>query len=198
MKLFSGECPRTSIMRHQNWFRWWLGAVRQAMTLRHCWPISMSPYGVTRSQWVKALRLQQNCCNKMAVILQTFHLNFPDLHFDLNFTLSIKSTLVHWMAWCHAGRQQAIMWTNDVLVYWGASLSLDELTLHCQSDLSCFQIREMLLHESMCEQFRRYSFLRIISGYCSRHQIHSLPLWNHCQLLSPQDGPLYTTCKCIN
>ena len=29
MKLFSGECHKTSLMKSQNWFSQWLGAIRQ-------------------------------------------------------------------------------------------------------------------------------------------------------------------------
>ena len=51
-KLLSDKCHSTSIMRSQHWLRWWPGAIRQqAITW---WPRSMSPYGVTGPQWVKA------------------------------------------------------------------------------------------------------------------------------------------------
>ena len=54
VKLPSGECHRTSLMISQHWFRYWLSTVRQQAIhyLSQCWLRSLSPYGVTRPQWV--------------------------------------------------------------------------------------------------------------------------------------------------
>ena len=62
VKLLSGECHRTSLIRSQHWLRCsWLGAVCGQATshyLSQCWPRSMLSHGITtctstsRPQWV--------------------------------------------------------------------------------------------------------------------------------------------------
>ena len=53
VKLPLWGCHWTSLMIGQHWFRQWLGAVRQqAIYLSQCWPSSMSPYVITRPQYV--------------------------------------------------------------------------------------------------------------------------------------------------
>ena len=42
VKLLSGECPRTSVMISQHWFRWWLSAVRHCHCLSQCDPFRCS------------------------------------------------------------------------------------------------------------------------------------------------------------
>ena len=55
VKLLSGECHRTSQWRNQHLFRWWLGAVRRRLiTWANVHP-DLSPYCVTRPQWVNSL-----------------------------------------------------------------------------------------------------------------------------------------------
>ena len=53
VKLPSGDCHWTSLMTSQHWQV--MACCRQATShyLNQCWPRSVSPYGVTRPQWVK-------------------------------------------------------------------------------------------------------------------------------------------------
>ena len=48
--LLAGECHGTHLIASQHWFRC---GEATSHYLNQCWPRSMSPYGMTRSQWVK-------------------------------------------------------------------------------------------------------------------------------------------------
>ena len=50
MMMSSDECHAIGLMISQHWFRQWLGAIRHYLS--QSWPRSMSPYGITRLQWV--------------------------------------------------------------------------------------------------------------------------------------------------
>ena len=101
-----------------------------------CWPRSLSPYGVTRGQWVNTLRLRQNGrpipdhifnCMKMKKNPLRFHWRlFPRVQFTIfqhwSFIGSDNGLAPRW--------RQAIIWTNDGQGWWCiyASLDLNELT----------------------------------------------------------------------
>ena len=61
---------------------------RQATShyLSHCWPRSLSPYGVTRPYWVNTLRLRQNGCRFADD-------NFKHIFLNENVMISIKISL---------------------------------------------------------------------------------------------------------
>ena len=80
--------------------------------LSQCWPRSLSPYGVTRSQWVKSNRWGQN---KKEPLSCRWHFGmhlceWKSWYFDLNFTevcpngpVDNKPTLIQKIAWCQTG-----------------------------------------------------------------------------------------------
>ena len=55
VKLPSDECNLILLLISQHWFRIIMALCRKATSqhLSQCWPRPMSPYGVTRPQWVK-------------------------------------------------------------------------------------------------------------------------------------------------
>ena len=53
LKMFSDECHWSLIMMSQHWFRQLLGAVRQQAIVWANVDPDLSPYGVTKTQWVK-------------------------------------------------------------------------------------------------------------------------------------------------
>ena len=108
--------------------------------LSQCWPRSLSPYGVTRPQWVNTLRPKQNR-HLIAVILKVFSW-MKIIIFRLKFLWSLSKSvhLIHFwvsialgycflqkaIAWAKKARQhQAITstWTNvdfsSVRLIWG-------------------------------------------------------------------------------
>ena len=93
---------------------------RQATShyLSQCWPSSMSPYGVTRAQWVNQNRHFQSgkciwnvICKMVAIRWWHFHIHFLEwqwLYVDENFTEvcsweSSWSTLIQVMVWHQTG-----------------------------------------------------------------------------------------------
>ena len=52
--------------------------------LSQCWPRSLSPYGVTRPQWVKSSLPQQNGCHFADNIFRCILVNGKHLYFDCN------------------------------------------------------------------------------------------------------------------
>ena len=81
---------------------------RQATShyLSQCWPRPMSPYGITRPQWVNTLKLRQSGCHFTDDILKCIFFNevvFISIKISLNFILkgpiSNIPALVEILAW---------------------------------------------------------------------------------------------------
>ena len=66
-----------------------------------CWPRSLSPYGVTRPQWVNTLPPQQLMA-KASLVKSPWD--------SCNWALNAKSTLVQVIVWCH--QAQTITWAK--------------------------------------------------------------------------------------
>ena len=80
---------RSPIDNKQHWFRWWLGA-EQATShcLSQCWPRSLSPYGVTRPQWVN----QQSSTRVNSLAPERCGSNFTSVVFKCILHMDILST----------------------------------------------------------------------------------------------------------
>ena len=110
---------------------------RQATShyLSQCWPSSMSPYGITRPQWVNSSPPGQNGRHFAGNIFRCIFVNEK-------FCILIQISLKFVPKWQYVSiglgnglapnRRQAITWTNDDLVHWCIYVALggDELT-HC-------------------------------------------------------------------
>ena len=73
---------------------------RQATShyLSQCWPRSVSPYGVTRAQWVNLVNVRQNTCNRLSIGIDVF----------LRVEHLIKLSTLSVLHICHC-------WTLDIL-----------------------------------------------------------------------------------
>ena len=97
--------------------------------LRQCWPRSLSPYGVTRPQWVNSSTL-----NKITPILQDTFPKHAHEYFMFLIFIEISSKCVWLMAcqrcfrYCRGdARQQAITRNNDDQEPWRHMASLDQV-----------------------------------------------------------------------
>ena len=72
MKLFSGGCQSTKFIS-QHWFMAWC-CQATSHYLSQCWPSSLSPHGVTRTQWVNSLA--PGICGNFKSVMDEIHDNF--------------------------------------------------------------------------------------------------------------------------
>ena len=84
--------------------------------LSQCWPRPMTPYGVTRLQWVNTLRLHQNDSHIGDNISICIFSQWKIPYFDQKVHNDSRNGFV-------LNRQRAITWTNDDPVHWTISAS---------------------------------------------------------------------------
>ena len=112
---------------------------RQATShyLSQCWPRSLSPYGVTRPQMSWYIEAETKWPSFCRWPFQMYFLQWKYQNFNWNFTEICSQVSNWWYASIGSDnglalmQRQAIIWTNDDLVYWHmyASPGLNALTL---------------------------------------------------------------------